>query len=344
VVGGTVTASPSTPTGQAFSAAAPVRLDLAGGWTDVPPFSAREGGLVITAAIRLFARAEVQLGGSGFRLVSEELQDQLEVSDSAGLVRDGRLDLLKAGLRMLPVGGCTLTTRSDAPAGSGLGSSGALDVALVAALSAARGESPDPVEIAETACHLEAVEAGIPGGRQDQFASSHGGFLRLEFKDPEAEVERLKLDHTFMADLARRIVLCYTSASRFSGTTIDRVMRAYEQGDRDVAAALHGLRDVAEAMAQALLAADSAEVGRLLTQNWEHQQALDQRMCTPEMAQLERALLAAGALGGKAAGSGAGGCMFFLAPDDPSEVIAGAKNCGVQVLPVRWAMRGVYQC
>jgi D-glycero-alpha-D-manno-heptose-7-phosphate kinase len=330
--------------GKTFAAAAPVRLDLAGGWTDVPPFSTREGGIVVTAAVQLFARAEVQLGGRGFRLVSEDLNDRLEVSDSTGLARDGRLDLLKAGLRILPVGGCTLTTRSDVPPGSGLGSSGALDVALVAALSAARGERPDPVEIAERACYLEAAEAGIPGGRQDQFASSHGGFLRLEFRDPEAEVERLKLDAGFLADLGRRMVLCYTSASHFSGTTIDRVMRAYERGDSQVATALHGLRDVADMMASALIASDSALVGRLLSANWRHQQALDPRMRTPEMARLESAVFAAGALGGKAAGSGAGGCMFFLGPDDPAAVIDAARAGGARLLPVRWTNRGVHQC
>jgi len=339
-----MSASRSVRTGPAYSAAAPVRLDLAGGWTDVPPFSAREGGVVVTSAIQLFARAEVRLGGSGFRLVSEDLHDELEVSDSAGLVRDGRLELLKAGLRMLPVGGCTLSTRSDAPPGSGLGSSGALDVALVAALSAARGESPDPVDVAERACHLEAVEAGIPGGRQDQFVSSHGGFLRLDFRDPEAEVQRLKLDPEFAADLARRTVLCYTGASHFSGTTIDRVMRAYERGEPTVARALHGLRDVAEAMIVALACADFARMGELLTQNWAHQQALDPRMCTEEMARLERSVTEAGALGGKAAGSGAGGCMFFLGPDDPGPMIEAARACGVQLLPVRWAMYGVRPC
>ena len=299
---------------------------------------------MITAAIRHFARAEVLLGGSGFRLVSHDLSDQLEVSDSSELVRDGRLDLLKAGLRMLPVGGCTLTTRSDAPVGSGLGSSGALDVALVAALSSARGESRDPFEIAETACHLEAVEAGIPGGRQDQFASSHGGFLRLEFRDPQAEVHRLKLDPEFMAELARRIVLCYTSASRFSGTTIERVMRAYDRGDTNVVAALHGLRGVAESMAEALLAADLPRMGQLLTENWTHQLALDGKMRTPDMGRLEQAMTEAGSLGGKAAGSGAGGCMFFLAPEDPSEMIQVAQRFGVRLLPVAWAMRGVYRC
>jgi len=330
--------------GQTFCASAPVRLDLAGGWTDVPPFSSREGGLVVTAAVRLFARAEIELGGSGFRLISEDLQDRLEVSDSAGLVRDGRLDLQKAGLRMLPVGGCTLTTRSDAPPGSGLGSSGALDVALVAALSSARGESRDPVEIAEIACHLEAVEAGIAGGRQDQFAASLGGFLRLEFRDPNAEVQRLKLDPEFMSQLARRVVLCYTSASHFSGATIDRVMRAYEDGDSGVAAALLGLRDVAASMTDALIAGDFVQIGQLLRSNWRYQQALDARMCTPEMAALEHAMDQAGSLGGKAAGSGAGGCMFFLAPEDSSSMVEAARRAEVRVLPVLWAMRGVYLC
>jgi D-glycero-alpha-D-manno-heptose-7-phosphate kinase len=330
--------------GPAFRAAAPVRLDLAGGWTDVPPFSEREGGVVITAAVRLFARAEVRLGGTGFRLVSRDLKDELEVRDSTGLVHDGRLALMKAGLRMLPVGACTLTTHSDAPPSSGLGSSGALDVALVAALSAARGESPDPVEVAERAWHLEAVEAGIPGGRQDQFASSHGGFLRLDFKDPDADVRRLTLSPEFAEDLSRRTILCYTSASRFSGATIDRVMRAYERGVPDVSRALHGIRSVAESMEHALVAADLGGIGRLLTENWQHQQSLDPKMRTDEMARLEQAVFDAGALGGKAAGSGAGGCMFFLAPDDPTAVIAAAEHCGATVLPVRWAMYGVRPC
>ncbi|HJR16325.1 MAG TPA: hypothetical protein VJ808_05680 [Gemmatimonadales bacterium] len=328
----------------AFRAAAPVRLDLAGGWTDVPPFSAQEGGVVVTAAIRLFARAEVRLGGSGIQLISEDLRDELQIRDSTGLVSDGRLELLKAALRMLPVGACTLTTRSDAPPGSGLGSSGALDVALVAALSAARGESPDPVDIAERACHLEAVEAGISGGRQDQFTSSHGGFLRLDFRDPDAEVRRLDLDPHFADELGRRTVLCYTSASHFSGATIDRVMLAYENREPRVVRALYGLRAVAESMDAALASADVALIGRLLSDNWAHQQALDPGMRTENMARLERAALAAGALGGKAAGSGAGGCMFFLAPDDPSAVIEAAQGSGATLLPVRWAMYGVRPC
>ncbi|MBA3344170.1 MAG: hypothetical protein H0T44_02555 [Gemmatimonadales bacterium] len=327
-----------------WRAAAPVRLDFAGGWTDVPPFSRREGGVVVAAAVQLYTRAEVRPGSSRYRLLAEDLGEELETDDPEALAADGRLSLLRAGLRMLPVGPCTLTTRSDAPPGSGLGSSGAMDVALVSALCQARGESASTREIAERACHLEGVEAGIPGGRQDQFAAAFGGFLRLAFRDPAVEVERLALDASFLAELQRRTVLCYTGASRFSGSTIGRVMQAYERGDAEVAAALFGLREVAELMAAAFHAGDLDRIGRLLSENWRHQQALDPGMCTPEMARLELAMHDAGALGGKAAGSGAGGSMFFLGPEDPRAMVTAARSLGMQILPVRWAAAGVLEC
>src|SRR5881394_1533250 len=144
----------------AFHATAPLRLDFAGGWTDVPPFSAREGGVVVNAAIGLRAQVELKFGGNLLRFVSGELGETLEVANAGGLTGHTKLPLLMAALRMFPVlGGFTLTTRSDAPAGSGLGSSGALGVALVGALTRARQELLTQPEFAEQAWHVEAVEA-----------------------------------------------------------------------------------------------------------------------------------------------------------------------------------------
>jgi D-glycero-alpha-D-manno-heptose-7-phosphate kinase len=327
-----------------FRAAAPVRLDFAGGWTDVPPFSAREGGVVVSAAIGLYARAEVQPGGTGLRLVAEDLGATLDLPDQATLDPTGPLSLLQAGLRMLPVGPCALTTRSDAPPGSGLGSSGALDVALVGALAAAREEALDAGQIARLACRLEGVEAGIPGGRQDQFTAAFGGFLRLGFRDPEATVEPLALERDLLAELERRTVLVYTGASRFSGATISRVMQAYERGESAVTGALHGLREVGERMADALRHGDLVTIGRLLDANWRHQVTLDAAMCTAPMERLTQAMRDAGALGGKAAGSGAGGSMFFLGPEDPRPAVAAARGLGMTILPVRWSTTGVRAC
>ncbi|MGH7568044.1 MAG: hypothetical protein ACREL9_03590 [Gemmatimonadales bacterium] len=325
-----------------YRASAPVRLDFAGGWTDVPPFSQREGGVVVSAAIRLAAHVELTLGGRRIRLVSEDLGQELECANSGGLVLDGKLDLLKAGLRMFPVlGPCTLTTRSDAPLGSGLGTSGALDVALVACLTAARQERLDARELADAGWQLEVLEAGHPGGRQDQLAAALGGCNRLSFRDPDVGIESITLDPAFAAALERRTILCYTGVSRVSGQTIARVMGAYERGEPAVAGALRAMKQTAERMVEALRAGDAARVGALLSENWKHQQALDPDMQTPQMARLEQAMTDAGVLGGKAAGAGAGGSMFFLAGDDPRPAFAAALASGATVLPVRWAREGV---
>jgi D-glycero-alpha-D-manno-heptose-7-phosphate kinase len=325
-------------------ASAPVRLDLAGGWTDVPPFSDREGGAVVSAAIALRVHAAVEPGGRGLLLRAEDLNQVARVRTPADLVPDGQLAIHKAALRMLPIGPGVLRTRSDVPPGSGLGSSGALDVALVAVLATVRGDDFSPEEIAAYGCHLERVEAGIPGGRQDQYSAALGGFNRLSFKGEAVGVERLDLEPAFVAELERRMVLCYTGHSRVSGDTIARVMTAYERGEARVTEALHELAGLAEQMAAALRAAELPRIGHLLSVNWAAQQRLDDRMATPEMRDLERALAAAGALGGKAAGAGAGGCMFFLAGDDVDAARRAAEAAGAQLLAARWSASGVERC
>ena len=323
-------------------ATAPVRLDFAGGWTDVPPFSLREGGAVVGAAIELRAEAEVLPGGNCLRLVAEDLGETLVLQHPDELATDSGLALHRAALRLARISGSlTLRTHCEAPAGSGLGSSGAIDVALVAALAAANGGSPGAREIADTACRLEAEEARIAGGRQDQFAAAYGGFTLFRFRDPAVDVVPLELSAGFVAELARRMVLCYTGASRFSGSTIARVMHAYERGDRGVTGALQRIRCVAEEMVDALRSEDLSRMAALMADNWLRQQELDAGMCTPAMAQLDAALRGAGALGGKAAGSGAGGCMFFIAGDDVAAARRAAIETGARLLPVAWAWEGV---
>src|SRR3989442_2350429 len=252
-----------------FHATAPMRLDFAGGWTDVPPFSAREGGVVVNAAIELGSHVELRVGGKLLRFVSEELGETLECANAGGLTPGGKLPVLKAAVRMFPVlGGFTLITRSDAPAGSGLGSSGALGVALVGVLSRARQEARAERECAEQAWQVETIEAQLPGGKQDQYAAALGGFHRLSFRDPDVGVEPVTLDATFAAALERQTLMCYTNKSRVSGDTISPVLGAYEPGDRKVTGALHGLKETGNAMAEALRAADLARVGALLSENW----------------------------------------------------------------------------
>jgi D-glycero-alpha-D-manno-heptose-7-phosphate kinase len=210
----------------------------------------------------------------------------------------------------------------------------------MAALAAARGERLEPDALAERAWRMETEGAGIPGGKQDQWIAALGGFQRIEFRDPAVRAEPLALDAGFAAELERRTVLCYTGRSHLSGETIARVIDGLRRGEPAIAGAFDAIRDAAERMADALRAGDLAAVGRLLDANWAAQQRLDPAMCTDEMRRLERVVREAGVLGGKAAGSGAGGSMFFVVRD-PRAAVAAARAAGVTVLPVAWAWDGV---
>lgn len=339
-----MTTSPPRVLPPAVKASAPVRLDFAGGWTDVPPFSAREGGVVVNAAINLRVEAEFEPGREGLLLRAEDLNQAAVARSAADLAPNGVLDLHKAALRMFPPGPGTLRTRSAVPPGSGLGSSGALDVALVAVLTQLRGEPVTSEELAAYGWELEVVEAGHAGGRQDQYAAALGGVHRLRFNDPAVVAERLETDGAFMAELQRRLLICYTGQSRVSSDTISRVMGAYERGDQAVTGALKELVEIAERMAEALVSGDLPRVAELLSANWVRQRRLDPGMQTAEMARLEAAMTATGALGGKAAGAGAGGSMFFIMGDDPAAGRQAALSAGATILEAGWSAVGVERC
>ena len=323
-------------------ASAPVRLDFAGGWSDVAPFATEVGGAVVNAAIELRAEVEVEPGGRGWRIEAEDLGVSAAIERNGWTeALSGRLALHKAALCRSGLEAGALRTRSAVPPGSGLGSSGALGVALMAALDAASDRRRSPAELAEAAFHIEAVDAALPGGKQDQYAAAFGGMQLLQFRGDSVGREPLQLDSAFLTELERRIVICYTGRSRVSSDTIARVMASYRRGDSQVASALGTLVRLALRMADALCWADLEGVARLLTENWKWQQQLDPSMRTAEMARVEHAMDAAGALGGKAAGAGAGGSMFFVAGDDVAAAIRAAESAGCRVIPFSWSPEGV---
>jgi len=322
---------------------APLRIDFAGGWTDVPPYSTRHGGTVVNAAVALHVLVAVHKRAAGIRLSSADLGQSLQVESTRELVYDGKLDLIKAAVRRSGLGaGWELSTRSTVPAGSGLGASGALGVALVTAARAAAGAPLKPESAAEMAHLLETEELRVAGGKQDQYAAALGGFLSLEFRDPGVRATRLKLEPRFLRELESRLVLCFTGTSRISGDMIARVMRGFESGDRKIVEALDGMRDAAIAAREALAAADIDALTQAVKANWRNQQALDAGQITAAMERIEAAANAAGAIGGKACGAGAGGCMLFLVgPDAAERVKTAVQAAGGILLPVSFDFEGV---
>jgi D-glycero-alpha-D-manno-heptose-7-phosphate kinase len=284
---------------RALIARAPTRLDFGGGWTDVPPYCDDQGSAVCNVAIDRYATATVATGATG--------------AHAAG-GRAGDDPLVLAALRRAGAVGVTATVTSDFPVGSGLGGSSAAGVALAGALAALRGDTLEPAALAELSRRTEVEELGVPGGFQDHYAAAFGGALLLTYEGCVG-VELLSLSTATCDALARRGVLVYTGVSRISASTITAVSDAYRARDRAVCAALVRMKALAGEMAASLRGGDLDALGEQLAEHWIHQRALHPSITTERIEAIGREAARAGALGMKALGASAGGCVLVIARD-----------------------------
>lgn len=329
----------------------PTRVDFAGGTTDLDAFSRREGGAVISAAIDRHAYCTLTRGtGAGIRIASQDLEKFVQAESIRELEFDGNLDLLKAAAQTLDLPtGLEISVRSDAPPGSGTGSSASIGVALLGLLDYLRSTTPSQrrsrlsrFELAELACRIE-ERLGIVGGKQDQYSAAIGGFNYMEFYgEGRVAIEPLELSPAVICDLEKHLVLCYSGESRLSGTTNTRMIEAYENGDPTVCAALRQVKRVARDMHRALLAADLHWFGELLEEEWQARRLLAPGVVTERLSDLREAALAGGAISGKVCGAGGGGCILFLArPDQEASVRKALQQAGGQIIDFSFDFRGL---
>lgn len=323
---------------------APIRVDLAGGWTDVPPFSAEVGGATVNAAINRYTYATlIPRQDEAIRIISADFDRSLEVRSFRELEYDNNLDLIKAAIKRLGIEcGMDLYVRCDAPPSSGTGSSASISVALIGLLNMIQDNRLSCHEVAKLANLLEIEELHIAGGKQDQYAAAIGGFNFLEFHDPSVDVSRLYVRDEVIAELEKHLVLCYTGQARLSGTIISTVMGAYKAGNPATVHALHRMRELAYEMKSALLKGDTDAVGPILLENWACQKALDPSVTNSQIDALFEVAREQGARGGKALGAGGGGCLlFYAAPDGEHTLRRSLEEAGVQIIDFNFDMKGL---
>ncbi|PYP80459.1 MAG: hypothetical protein DMD35_04960 [Gemmatimonadetes bacterium] len=294
---------------RAIVARAPTRLDFGGGWTDVPPYTEREGGAVCSLAITRYATATAALDERAARRAG------------AGALSDD--PLTAAALRRAGIPGAVAHVTIDFPAGAGLGGSSACGVALAGALAMLRGVALAPNELAALSRETEVEDLGVAGGYQDHYAATYGGALLLGFAEC-ASVEALALPGTSAVDLVRRSVLLYTGESRLSATTVAAVRDAYLAGEPRTVAALARIKTLAGEMAAALRAGDIDALGGLVGEHWVHQRALHPTITTPKIDAIAERAGRAGALGMKALGASGGGCVLAIAREGREEELSAA--------------------
>lgn len=331
--------------GPSVRAAAPLRISFVGGGTDFPHYYEQHGGAVLSATIDHSVRVDVRpRTDRQVRVRSLDLGHLVEYHLDEGPEYDGVMDLAKAAIERMGVpGGVDVSIGSDAPAGSGLGGSSALVVAVVAALAALREIPLAADELARAAYAIERDDLGIVGGWQDQYAAAFGGFNLLEFTSGEVRVSPVAIDTATLATLQRRLLLCYTGAVRRNVGLIDRQIRLFDEGREETLLGMKRLREMAYAMRDAVVAADPDALGAMLGEAFENKKLMNPHIAegTPIEAMLETAGRA-GALGGKICGAGGGGYLLIYCPEERQhEVRAALERHGGQMAPFLFRAEGV---
>jgi D-glycero-alpha-D-manno-heptose-7-phosphate kinase len=281
---------------------APLRVALGGGGTDLPSYFREHGGLVVSTAIDRYVHMTVS---SRFarRFVLKHLE--WEEVDHAHEVRH---PILRAALEHHWDGGAIeLASVGDAPPGTGLGSSGAYSVCVLAALAALSGRSLERAELAEAACHLEIELVGRSIGKQDQYAAAFGGVRAYEFRpDGGVDVRELELSERVRAALRDEFLLFFTGRAR----SASEILGAGQATD-----ALHRLKQLAGETCAALEAGDLDALAALMHEHWEAKRRRSPGTVTPEMDALRERALGAGARGVISLGAGGGGFLLVYTPD-----------------------------
>ena len=309
-------------------AKAPLRLSFAGGGTDVRPFVENEGGCVLSATISRFSwgtlspREDEQI-----HLESADLGALLCFDTRSNLVFDGKMDLAKAAIRTLSgqdSRGFDLFLKTDAPPGSGLGSSSSLVVNLIGLLREFKSLPLSEYEMAELAYRIERQDLGIPGGMQDQYATVFGGFNFIEFHADHVIVNPLRISRDAANELEHNLLLCYTGKPRGNDGIIEDQVGRYAGHDE---AALEGLRkqkSLAVEMKNLLLQRRLDDFGALLDTAWQFKKKMSPKISNAHIDGMYEEARRHGALGGKITGAGGGGYLLLYCDYEKKHKVAEA--------------------
>jgi D-glycero-alpha-D-manno-heptose-7-phosphate kinase len=324
---------------------APLRLSFAGGGTDVSPFPESEGGAVLSATIDRYAYGSLHPRSDGqVHIDSVDFGAKVGFHLNDEVVFDGQLDLVKAAIKRLGGGtmeGYDLVLRTNAPPGSGLGSSSTMMVALVALLQDHYRLPLGEYEIAELAWQIERLDLGIKGGLQDHYAATFGGFNFIEFGD-RVVVNPLRIRDDVVNELEVNLLLCYTGVSRESARVIEDQTARVTAADDETLSGLRAQKVLAVEMKTALLRGKLNDFGDLLSQAWEQKKRMSPLISTARVEEVHAEAVKHGARGGKVTGAGGGGHILFYCDFSRQHVVRAAlERMGCVVSDFAFAPKGV---
>jgi D-glycero-alpha-D-manno-heptose-7-phosphate kinase len=328
---------------------APLRIGLAGGGTDVSPYSEEYGGAILNATISLYANATIEpLEENKIILQAIDRNEVQEFDFAPDLPLNGTLDLLKGIYNRIQKDygikkGFRLSTYVDAPAGSGLGTSSTLVVAIIGAFAEMLRLPMGEYDMAHYAYEIEREDLKLAGGKQDQYAATFGGVNFMEFySDDKVIVNPLRIKQQYLFELENNLLLYYTSTSRESAEIIKKQSRNVVNRKNSSIEAMHHLKEQARQMKEALLKGKLHEIGDILNFGFQQKRLMAEGISNPLMEDIYETAIKAGATGGKISGAGGGGFMIFYCPTNSKyKVIDSLKKFGGQHRNYQFVQHGL---
>lgn len=330
-------------------AKAPLRIGLAGGGTDVSPYSDLYGGAILNATVSFYASTTIEPRTDGKILIqAKDLGESLELDAAEKLPIDGHLDLIKGVYNRIikdfvkkPLS-FTLTTFSDVPKGSGMGGSSTITVSMIGAfvewLKIPLGE----YDIAKLAYEIEREDLKMAGGKQDQYAATFGGFNFMEFYADRVIVNPLRIRKSYLNELEFNIVLYYTGTSRLSAIIIEQQKKEFTKKKNKSVEAAHKLKEQAVKMKETILTGKFDDIGKILDFGWYYKKQMAPGITNDMIDEIYETAKTAGATGGKISGAGGGGFIMFYCPGNTRHnVINALEQFGGEVYKFSFTSQGM---
>jgi D-glycero-alpha-D-manno-heptose-7-phosphate kinase len=299
---------------------------LAGGGTDVSPYSDRFGGCVLNVTIDLSAHCTMEYDSelTEVSFIAKDLCESFNAPLAGAYPLEGELLLHKAIYNRvvrdfnngepLPL---RVVTWADAPPGSGLGTSSTMVVSILSAYRELLNLPLGEYDLAYLAYEIERIDCNLAGGRQDQYAAVFGGFNFMEFNsDDRIIVNPLRIRRRIENELQSWITLYYTGKSRKSADIINDQVRTAGPGESentDKIQAMHVVKQTAFQMKESLLRGNIEEMGAILHESWIAKKKMASSISNKEIDHLANLALGAGAKSVKITGAGGGGYLVIFA-------------------------------
>lgn len=293
-------------------ARSPLRVSLGGGGTDVPSYSNKYGGFLLSAAIDKYVYATVMRPFSeGIYLKYSQLEKVKTINEiQHPIIREA---LFEMNLKTPQI---EISTLADIPSGTGLGSSGSFTTALLRALHAHYRKALDVKRLAELACEIEIERLHEPIGKQDQYISAYGGISSFEFHEDGTVTPRvLPISTATLHELEDNLLLFFTGVSRSASEILRDQDERSKQGTNSMLENLHFTKELGLQCQDALLGGKLELFGELMHKHWTHKKNRSPGMSSIQINSAYDEAMKNGAIGGKLVGAGGGGFLMFLAGD-----------------------------